>query len=407
MYKYPENGNSVDGYILPTLCDKYDLPIYYYPRGNVKIDPLTLKRAVELLIDSGFTSDDVLKYEKDGTANYTRIYWNCKNPSDVLNALKAKKAIETIIPGAELSNDGMLLTLIVPNKNTPQGLGNVVLRSEFKDSSKLSVPLGMLPDSTPVMVDLHKAVHVLVAGTSGSGKTVLLDSMIVSLLMKNSPDEIELHLVDTKRVGFNNFYCEFIKKYYSPVAAISMLHKMLLTMEERYKVLSECGCADIDSYNRNGLYMKPIFVFVDEFADLILQDKIIPDLVAMLAQKGRAAGIHLILATQYPTAQVIPGLIKTNMPTKICLKVPTTTASVVALGHKGAEKLCGYGDMIYQPSDSPIERRLQAPYVDEVGIRNICYKILEGNPELAAPQQQEAPAQKPSLFKRLFGGLFT
>ena len=258
----------------------------------------------------------------------------------------------------------------VPGYNSTINLYHGVNSETFQKASRYSCVLGATPGGKIITLDLKKAPHVLIAGVTGAGKSVLLNTIICSLLYKQTPASCEIIMIDPKRVEltpYNN-----LKHLRTPVIkgvenVPGVLSWLIAEMEKRYKYLERKHLKNID-----GTKIKPIFIFIDELADLMLQDKkhIEPSLIR-IAQLGRAAGIHLIIATQRPSKEVVTGLLKANIPTKICLTVSSVTNSLVILDHKGGERLTGNGDAIIKYSDSIIERRFRACYTPDNDIQRI------------------------------------
>lgn len=245
-------------------------------------------------------------------------------------------------------------------KNTANTIGS---------GSKCVVGLG---DDGFVWLDVAEAPHVLIAGTTGSGKSVLLNSMLLSLMCQENPYTNKFLLIDPKQVeltayeGSPSLLCPPIKDV---THAIAVLEKMCSVIDDRYRYLDAQGVKNIDELPSR---LCRVYVVIDELADLMLTSKKqVESLIVRIAQLGRAAGIHLILATQRPTANVVTGLIKANIPTRIALTTASATDSVVILGHKGAESLLGAGDAILKRADSVDEIHFQAPYSTSDDVKKI------------------------------------
>lgn len=243
---------------------------------------------------------------------------------------------------------------------------DLVSKSRFRSAEGLILTMGETRDGKPRYLDLEKLPHLLIAGSTGSGKTVLMHDLILSILLKNTPDAAELYLINTK-AEFDPYrklgYCHVESS--SSGAAIA-LTGLCSEMDVRYEIFSRVGVTDLRSYNTanpdNRLPHK--IVFIDELADLMLSDSSnrVKQSLIKLSAKARAAGICLIIATQYPTVEIVPGLIKANISARISLSVATRSNSMVILDEPGAEKLEKQGDMYYKNGGSLI--RLQAGYVD-------------------------------------------
>lgn len=224
--------------------------------------------------------------------------------------------------------------------------------------SQLMVYAGVSVTGEDISFDLASAPHLLVGGTTGSGKSVCLHSLLLSLLLRHTPDTIELALIDPKQVEFQP-YSKLPNLYRGEVATeIPVAHEMLtelaVEMDARYGIFNRIGVNNIVEARRKGQAMPYIVVFIEEMADLVMQDPNIEPLIARLAQKARAAGIHLVLATQRPDAKTFSGLIRSNIPSRIALTVQRGTESSIILDETGAENLLGSGDMLMRLSgDSP------------------------------------------------------
>ena len=233
-----------------------------------------------------------------------------------------------------------------------------------------------------VVIDMIKAPHILIAGTTGSGKSVLLNSMIVSLLYKATPAQAEFIMIDPKAVELTNY--SRLPHLRRPIIsdmreAADALKMAVDEMESRYKILAAEGVKALEE--KPGLFPR-LYVVIDELADLMLTHKNeVENYITRIAGKGRASGIHLIIATQRPSTNVITGLIKANIPTKIALSVANTADSMTMLNHGGAEKLTGRGDAIIKTPDSITERRLQAAFTPDSDIKNIVEYYTNSNPK--------------------------
>lgn len=243
----------------------------------------------------------------------------------------------------------------------------------------LCAPLGLDPDGQPVMLALQEAPHLLIAGQTGAGKSNMIHAILCSLLSALSPDELQLCLIDVKRVElgcYENVTHVQAKIADDPYLAISHLQGLIEAMERRYLLLQEAGARDLSECNAMlkaaGLAPIPFLVcVVDELAELMMASrKEAETLIVRLLQKGRAAGIHLILATQSPRVEVVTGLLKVNCPSRIAFSVPTMTDSRVVLDQNGAEKLLGKGDGLFSLAGLP-PIRFQAPLVTAVELNHI------------------------------------
>ena len=259
-------------------------------------------------------------------------------------------------------------------------LSEIIKSTAFQNaSSNISVALGKNISGNPVVIDLAKTPHLLVAGTTGSGKSVAINSMIVSMLYKSTSKDVRLILIDPKMLELGVY--DDIPHLLTPVVTDMRLAANALTwcvgeMERRYDLLAEKGVRNIDSFNDNveteDEKLPKIVIVIDEFADLFLVvGKKIEELIARLAQKARAAGIHLILATQRPSVDVITGLIKANIPSRISFKVSSKIDSRVVLDQVGSESLLGHGDMLYLETGKSILQRVHGTYVSDEDVNEI------------------------------------
>ncbi|MDU9756514.1 DNA translocase FtsK [Helicobacter pylori] len=270
----------------------------------------------------------------------------------------------------------------IPNSQSQIIYLREILESELfqKSSSPLTLALGKDIVGNPFITDLKKLPHLLIAGTTGSGKSVGVNAMILSLLYKNPPDQLKLVMIDPKMVEFS-IYAD-IPHLLTPIItdpkkAIGALQSVAKEMERRYSLMSEYKVKTIDSYNEqaenNGVEAFPyLIVMIDELADLMMtggKEAEVP--IARIAQMGRASGLHLIVATQRPSVDVVTGLIKTNLPSRVSFRVGTKIDSKVILDTDGAQSLLGRGDMLFTPPGANGLVRLHAPFATEDEIKKI------------------------------------
>ncbi len=290
--------------------------------------------------------------------------------SDLALALAAPTGqvrIEAPIPGRSL------VGIEIPNRGLEFVTLKKMLSSDVmrKSKSKLSAALGLDVSGSPVIADIGKMPHVLVAGTTGSGKSVLINSWICSLLFRTSPNEVRIIMVDPKRVeliGYNGIPHLLTPVIVEPDKILSALRWAMTEMENRYKQFAEVGVRNIDGFNElSGFQALPyIIIFVDELADLMAYAPVeVEDAICRIAQMARATGIHLVLSTQRPSVDVITGLIKANIPARIAFNVSSMIDSRVIIDMPGAEKLLGRGDMLYVPPDQSKPSRIQGTFVSE------------------------------------------
>jgi len=255
-------------------------------------------------------------------------------------------------------------------------LSEIVSSASFsKKNIKLPIALGKSISGEPITGDLFSMPHLLIAGTTGSGKSVCINTIILSLLYKHTPDKCRFILIDPKMLELSTY--EGIPHLLCPVIteakkAASVLGWVVKEMESRYRLMTKVGVRNIDGYNeKNKISMPYIVVIVDEMSDLMMvAGKEIENYIQKLSQMARAAGIHIIMATQRPSVDVITGTIKANFPTRISFQVTSKIDSRTILGEQGAEQLLGKGDMLYMSSANRIIR-IHAPYVSENEIEKI------------------------------------
>ncbi len=306
---------------------------------------------------------------------------------DLAMALKASSIRISPIHGRST------LGIEVPNKDRENVfLKDIISNDAFhKSFSKLTLALGKDIFGIPVLVDLSKMPHLLIAGATGSGKSVGLNSIVLSLLYRSTPQEVKMLMIDPKMLELSAY--EEIPHLLMPVITLpkeasNALKKLVFEMERRYRLLAESGARNIETYNKkldassrtkaamdsadNDREPLPyIVIFIDELADLIFASgREVEDSIARLAQMARAAGIHLILATQRPSVDVITGIIKANFPTRISFQVSSKLDSRIILDTYGAEQLLGKGDMLLTSPGKRI-KRIHGAYVNEEEIRNV------------------------------------
>lgn len=296
---------------------------------------------------------------------------------DLAMALSAETIrIQAPIPGKDV------VGIEIPNEKIDTIYLRELLDSKiFKESSSpLTIVLGKDIVGKPFITDLKKLPHLLIAGTTGSGKSVGINAMILSLLYKNSPDQLRLLMIDPKMLEFSIY--NDIPHLLTPVItkakqAIVALNNMVCEMERRYSLMSETKTKNIESYNdkvkkEGGEHFPYIVVIIDELADLMMTSgKDVEYSIARLAQMARASGIHLVVATQRPSVDVVTGLIKANLPSRISYRVGQKVDSKIILDQQGAESLLGKGDMLFTPPGSTGLVRLHAPWSTESEIEKI------------------------------------
>lgn len=277
----------------------------------------------------------------------------------------------------------------VPNRKvTPVSIRSVLASQEFQESySSVSFAVGKDISNRNVVGDIARMPHLLIAGTTGSGKSVCTNSMIISLLYKSSPDDVRFLMVDPKMVELSNYNGIphlLIPVVTDPKKAAGALQWAVFEMMQRYQDFANIGARDIESYNRKvqeheelGKKKPKIVIFIDELADLMIAAaKEVEEAICRVAQMGRAAGMHLVIATQRPSSDVITGLMKANIPSRIALAVASSLDSRIILDSVGAEDLVGNGDMLFAPLGKP-KRRVQGCYISEEEVNEVIRYIKE------------------------------
>lgn len=293
-----------------------------------------------------------------------------------------------------LAASGIRIEAPIPNKaaigiEVPNKLRSMVYLREIIESpqfqnakSKLNVALGKDIAGNAVCADLTKMPHLLIAGTTGSGKSVCLNTMIASILYNATPDEVKLLMIDPKQVEFtvyNGIAHLAVPVVSDPRKASGALTWAVNEMENRYKILSEKNVRDIKGYNKlaeRDKSLRPmhqIVIFIDELADLMMvAPNEVEDAICRLAQKARAAGMHLVIATQRPSVDVITGIIKANIPSRLALSVSSSVDSRTILDMSGAEKLIGNGDMLFNPIGANKPTRIQGCFISDEEVENVA-----------------------------------
>lgn len=298
--------------------------------------------------------------------------------------------IEAPIPGKPY------VGIEVPNKNAAiVRLGNLMAYPEFIESGPLGFCVGRDVTGELVTANIEKMPHLLVAGATGSGKSIMLHSILISLLYKNSPQTLKFILIDPKRVELSMY--NGLPHLIAPVItqgkkALGVFRWAIAEMEKRYETLLKAGARDIQSYNKKNPQnpMAFIVIVVDELADLMAAyGRDIENAIVRLAQMARATGIHLILSTQRPSVEVITGLIKANITTRIALQVASQVDSRTILDTAGAEKLLGGGDLLFVSAELSKPKRIQGAYISEEEIKKVTDFIRENNKDYIDPNQKD------------------
>ena len=327
----------------------------------------------------------VTQYEME-ISKGTRVNKVLSISREIALALAAKEVrIEAPIPGKNT------VGVEIPNQNiVPVSMREIMdaMKLEKKlENSPLAAPLGRDIMGNVKYVEINKTPHMLVAGSTGSGKSVCINNIILSVLMRTTPDEVKMVLVDPKKVEFNVY--EGIPHLLTPVVtdpkkASAALQKIVVEMDDRYEIFKNSGTKNIQTYNEYvdkelkkkpdcGLKRMPfILVIIDELADLMLvAAKEVEESIMRITQLARAAGIHLIVATQRPSTDIITGVVKANIPTRISFAVSSSIDSRTILDMTGAEKLLGKGDMLYKPQDDNNPTRIQGSFVSDDEIKRV------------------------------------
>jgi len=383
-----------DGYMLPpmTLLDA--------PKDARKIDERELMDAARLLEEKcrEFSVEGSVvqihpgpvvttyEFKPDAGVKYSRI---TNLADDLCLAMQAESVLIDRIPGKST------VGIQIPNPNREQITLRELLETDLyqRATSKLTMALGKTIHGEPFVSDLATMPHLLIAGSTGAGKSVSVNAMITSILYRATPDDVRFIMIDPKRLELGMY--EDIPHLLTPVVvdpkqAANALRWATVEMEERYKMLAAHGVRNIDQFNRNvrAMMAEPkekeaqapdlrplsyIVVIIDELADLMMvAGKEVEESIARLAQMARAVGIHLILATQRPSVDVITGLIKANLPSRIAFRVASKVDARTILDGNGAEQLLGKGDMLYLPPASSRFVRIHGPYISEGETARLC-----------------------------------
>jgi S-DNA-T family DNA segregation ATPase FtsK/SpoIIIE len=377
---------------LPKIAGGYKLPpssLLHRPDEQQAVHEDELKRLAQVLTER-YAEFDVhgqvtqinpgpvvttFEYKPEAGIKYSRI---TSLTDDLCLALRAESILIERMPGKstvgiQVPNREREIIWLRENIESPEFIGS---------KSKLTLPMGKDINGRIAVADLAGMPHLLIAGSTGTGKSVAINSMIMSILYKSTPDQVRLVLVDPKRLELGNY--DGVPHLYTPIItepklAANALRNAVREMERRLKLLAAKGVRNIDSYNRlfndtPGLFddqsdeepLPYIVIIIDELADLMLLDgHNVEESITRLAQMARAVGIHLVLATQRPSVDVITGLIKANFPARVSFRVATKVDSRTILDANGAESLLGRGDMLYLPAGSARVHRLHAPFVTE------------------------------------------
>jgi len=390
------NENQIWQYPPISIFD--DAPGAKADRGDVRKNAQTIERTLESFGITARVADvnnspSVTQYALE-VALGTKLAKIVSLSNDLAMALAAPGGqirVEAPIPGKSL------VGIEVPNHSLEVVPIRTILTSDIltQSKSKIVVPLGLDVAGLPKVADIAKMPHVLIAGQTGSGKSVCVNSWISTLLFRASPAEVRLIMVDPKRVEltpYNGIPHLLTPVIVEPEKVVSALKWAVKEMESRYKTFTEVGAKNIESYNNMAGFtsMPYIIIVIDELAEIMLfSPSEVEDNICRIAQMARAVGIHLVLATQRPSVNVITGLIKANIPTRIAFAVSSMTDSRVILDTPGAEKLLGRGDMLYIPPELAKPVRVQGCFVSDREIGRLIeflktQKTTEYNDEITA-----------------------
>ena len=357
-------------------------------RRNIKVLEDTFNSfGIDVKVERAEIGPSVTKYEVKPAVG-VRVNRISNLADDLALALAAKDVrIEAPIPGKSL------VGIEVPNSEIATVTFRELWEQADTDPNKLlEVPLGKAVNGTARTFDLARMPHLLVAGSTGSGKSVAVNGIIASILMKARPDQVKFMMIDPKMVElsvYNDIPHLLIPVVTNPRKAARALQKVVDEMENRYELFSHFGVRNIAGYNakveefnaqseQKQIPLPLIVVIVDELADLMMvASKEVEDAIIRLGQKARAAGIHMILATQRPSVDVISGLIKANVPSRVAFAVSSGTDSRTILDENGAEKLLGRGDMLFKPIDENHPVRLQGSFISDDDVERIVGFIKE------------------------------
>ncbi|CAM5706875.1 MULTISPECIES: DNA translocase FtsK [Niallia] len=419
IYEEPESQSKAE-VVVPSMIEKEDeeqndLPYYVFPEENLLNPPILqiekdgwIEEQTMLLNDT-FTNFNVHAKVVNVTQGPSVTRYEVQpepgvkvskitNLSDDLKLSLAAKdiRIEAPIPGKHT------VGIEVPNqKSRPVLIREILESEEFKSStSPLTVAMGLDISGKPIVTDLRKMPHGLIAGATGSGKSVCINTMLVSLLYKAKPEELKLLLVDPKMVELAPY--NYVPHLASPVitdvkTATAALKWAVEEMERRYELLAHAGVRDITKYNqlaeehkRYSEKLPYLVIVIDELADLMMMAPAdVEEAISRIAQKARACGIHLLIATQRPSVDVITGLIKANVPTRIAFSVSSQIDSRTVIDISGAEKLLGKGDMLFLENGTSKPVRLQGTFVSDEEIDQVVAHVRkERKPEYLFEQEE-------------------
>ena len=336
---------------------------------------------IDASIDSANMGPSITKYEIQIApgVKVSRIL-NLSNDL-ALSLASSDIRIEAPIPGKSA------IGIEIPNKHrTNVRLREIIETEEFRNfKGSLPIALGKDVEGKPIIADIEKAPHMLIAGATGSGKSVCINTIITSIIYKSSPDEVKLILIDPKVVElsiYNGIPHLYIPVVTNPNKAAGALNWAVSEMNKRYEMFANEGVRDINGFNKKSKNKLPkLVMIIDELSDLMMttSSNEVEELICRIAQMARAAGIHLIIATQRPSVDVITGTIKANIPTRISFSVSSQTDSRTILDMAGAEKLLGRGDMLYSAQNMSKPMRIQGAYIDDEEVERLVSYLKQNN----------------------------
>ena len=331
---------------------------------NDKLNALKIPGFVEKITENDFYINYQIEFE----------------PQVTLSRIKARLDDLTSFFGSQVELDTTSGTVLKVQKGSRSVIPvNDFIRHLPKDPHGVPLIIGLKENGDRIYYDLTKCPHILAGGSTGSGKSVFMHNLIISTLYAANTNII---MIDVKRVEFSIY--EGIPHLMTPIiydsiTALDTLKKLCHEMEKRYNTLKAAKCRNIQEYRKSGHKMNFIAVFIDELADLLMTEKEIETYLVKIAQLGRAAGIHLITATQRPDASILSGLIRANIPTRVCFAVQKATDSRIILDSSGGEKLKGAGDGLFCPIGLKNPVRFQSPYMDTSELEKIAERARHVN----------------------------
>lgn len=413
VFPQPDDDAEADEreYIMPSISDFLESPVKLSRKDREEIEAqikATSKILMDKLAEFGIEAEVInvnigpiiTQYELR-PAPGVKVSKFTSLADDLALAIKAKSIrVQAPIPGKGL------IGIEIPNLTRDTiYLRDILLSDEMEATeSKLAFGLGKEISGKPVVTDLTRMPHLLIAGATGSGKSVCINTIIMSLLLRTKPDELRLVLIDPKRVelaGYNELPHLIGSVVTDAETALETMYWAVKEMERRYELLQEVKARDIISFNEKAeeteefSKMPYIVIIIDEFADLIMTSgKDIELPITRLAQMARAVGMHLILATQRPSIKVITGIIKANFPARIAFQVSSKVDSRVILDMIGAERLLGQGDMLFMPPGKALAERIHGAFVSDHEIERVCaYLRLQPKPReeiaITSPDRSE------------------